>query len=133
VSSDSTKWIDWHPKVGDVRPEVYRVRQGDSGNWTNGIAHGVVVNRWDVTEYRYQIPATKETGGGGSMNGVPVETVVELLMENAAHAKAGGGQIVLGGELYDSLRESDLREYIREYVETLVRTGENECPENERQ
>ena len=55
------------------------------------------------------------------MSGVPVETVVELLMENAAHAKCGGGQIMLGGELYDSLRESDLREYIREYVETLVR------------
>ena len=51
---------------------------------------------------------------------MPIKTVVELLIENAAPAKCGGGQIILGGELYDSLREDDLRGYIRTYLETLA-------------
>jgi hypothetical protein len=51
---------------------------------------------------------------------IPIETVVELLVANAAPAKCGGGQITLGGELYDSLREEDLRGYIRTYLETIV-------------
>ena len=51
---------------------------------------------------------------------LPIETVVELLMENAAHAKCGGGQIMLGGELYDSLSLEELRAKVRTYLETLV-------------
>ena len=62
---------------------------------------------------------------------LPIETVVELLIENAAPAKCGGGQIMLGGELYDSLREDDLRGYIRTYLESLVPAPKllSECEE----
>ena len=62
---------------------------------------------------------------------LPIETVVDLLMENASPAKCGGGQIMLGGELYDSLREDDLRGYIRTYIQSLVPAPKllSECEE----
>lgn len=51
---------------------------------------------------------------------IPIETVVELLIENAAPAKCGGGQVTLGGEVYDSLQVDQLRGYIRDYLQSLV-------------
>ena len=62
---------------------------------------------------------------------IPIDVVVELLMENASPAKCGGGQIMLGGELYDSLREDDLRGYIHTYLQSLVPAPKllSECEE----
>jgi len=52
------------------------------------------------------------------MTGVPVETVVELLLQNAFC-----GQVVAHGERFFAVdgNVDELRTKVREYVETLVR------------
>jgi hypothetical protein len=72
------------------------------------------------------------------MTGVPVETVVELLMENYQEYGDYGHEFdfcieLPSGKAINAPTSAKLRGKVREYVETLVRTGEDECPENERQ
>jgi hypothetical protein len=70
------------------------------------------------------------------MTGVPVETVVELLMRNADYRRTDVDDMTvwpLQGPAIRGWLAPHLRAKVREYVETLARTGENECQENERQ
>jgi len=53
------EWIDWHPKVGDVRPEGYQFHNGH--NWVFGDEAGSPVDKVDAAGTRYRIPATKPT------------------------------------------------------------------------
>ena len=55
-----TKWVDWHPKVGDVRPAVYRCRRCLDGCWRSGTAGGKKLSNWSHENFYYQIPAPKE-------------------------------------------------------------------------
>jgi hypothetical protein len=56
-----TKWVDWHPKVGDVRPDVYRCRLKGESAWDNRILKDSPVDAHDMRNMDYQIPAPKET------------------------------------------------------------------------
>jgi len=53
------KWIDWHPKVGDIKPERYRFHDGR--DWVTGEQSGLRVNATDAAGTRYQIPAPAVT------------------------------------------------------------------------
>jgi len=55
-----TKWVDWQPKVGDVRPEVYRWRESGTVEWKPAMFRGEI-NAAEVASNEYQIPAPKET------------------------------------------------------------------------
>ena len=57
--SDSTKWIDWHPKPGDVFPFDYRFRRHHPTvkDWRQGQSAGFDVSQWHVENFNYQIPA----------------------------------------------------------------------------
>ena len=50
---------------------------------------------------------------------IPIETVIELLMENASEDEDVRYRIMLGGLWYDSHKANDLRAYIREYIENM--------------
>jgi hypothetical protein len=85
-----TKWIDWHPRVGDVRPEVYRCRKCLDGCWRNGTAGGKKLSNWSHENYYYQIPAPKDetmkywqpriepTQKGWTLADVPEDVVCEI-------------------------------------------------------
>ncbi len=51
-----TKWIDWHPRIGDVRPDVYRVRDAGCTEWRKGVASGSPVFDWTIDFYEFQVP-----------------------------------------------------------------------------
>lgn len=51
------EWIDWHPKVGDVRPEGYQYHNGY--RWVFGVEDGRAVNALDASGTKYRIPAPK--------------------------------------------------------------------------
>lgn len=60
--SDSTKWVDWHPQVGDVRPDVYRYRHREYAKWNRGRESGLPIESDYVAKYmKFQIPAPQET------------------------------------------------------------------------
>ena len=52
-----TKWIDWKPKVGDVRPDVYRSRWRGFVDWFPGIHQGYPIEASTLLTTYYQIPA----------------------------------------------------------------------------
>jgi hypothetical protein len=55
-------WIDWHPKVGDVKPTTYRRKvAGVCMDWEWGTDPGGRVNTADHENLVFQIPATKPT------------------------------------------------------------------------
>lgn len=55
-----TNWIDWHPKPGDTKPEVYRYRTKREHKWHDGVQAGMRVPI-NCCEIEYQIPSTEET------------------------------------------------------------------------
>jgi hypothetical protein len=60
--NNEQEWIDWHPKVGDLRPQVYRWKAPGTGRWYLGTAVGSKVTQWDVdTKQQFQIPAAAVT------------------------------------------------------------------------
>jgi hypothetical protein len=56
----SEKWIDWHPKVGDVRPDVYRWKHKSRQQWRDGNNQDPM-DEYDISCNDYQIPDPKET------------------------------------------------------------------------
>jgi len=60
--SSETKWIDWHPKVGDVKPDVYRYRRIGDREWLlSDSRHRSIVTEMNTLSTDYQIPAPQET------------------------------------------------------------------------
>lgn len=55
------KWIDWHPEVGDVRPQKYRWRGKNQDGWTEGTAIGDPIDEADLRWNDFQIPAPVES------------------------------------------------------------------------
>lgn len=51
------QWIDWHPKVGDIKPERYRYRRKYEVEWNNGEWQGVPVTQPEIDNADWQIPA----------------------------------------------------------------------------
>jgi hypothetical protein len=56
--NNEQEWIDWHPKIGAVRPQVYRFYY--MGQWNAGKSPGFHIHEQDLN-LRYQIPAPKPT------------------------------------------------------------------------
>ncbi len=54
--NNEQEWIDWHPKVGDVRPQVYRFYY--MGQWNTGKSPGAPISDFDLT-LPFQLPASK--------------------------------------------------------------------------
>lgn len=55
---EETQWIDWHPKVGDARPPVYRWKMPADKDWEQGLhpGHRVCEIESDSGQ-QFQIPA----------------------------------------------------------------------------
>lgn len=52
------QWIDWHPQVGDIKPERYRHKRKDSDAvWLPGREPGKPIDELDCQLLFYQIPA----------------------------------------------------------------------------
>jgi len=60
--SDEVEWIDWHPKVGDVRPAVYRWKMPADKDWEQGLHPGAKVHTAEINSGQlFQIPAPTPT------------------------------------------------------------------------
>lgn len=55
-----TKWIDWHPNVGDVRPRVYRWKSRRDTLWQENCWTSGKITAGDIEHKNYQIPAPEE-------------------------------------------------------------------------
>ena len=53
------EWIDWHPKDGDVLPEMYQIHTGY--DWVFGVESGRTVKKASLGWTRYRIPAPRPT------------------------------------------------------------------------
>lgn len=65
------------------------------------------------------------------MSGVPVETVVELLMEQASVIQDGTTILKVGGKWITAANPNEMRKQLREYVETLAVGGKAPCNQDE--
>lgn len=54
---EETQWIDWHPQVGDIKPDLYRVKDKKESRWSIGEEQGQRVSHGDFKYCDYQIPA----------------------------------------------------------------------------
>lgn len=54
---EETQWIDWYPKVGDIKPDLYRVKDKKASHWDIGEEPRLRVTHGDFTYCDYQIPA----------------------------------------------------------------------------
>lgn len=54
---EETQWIDWHPKVGDIKPALYRVKGKSYQLWEIGAEPGKKVTHGGFRYCDYQIPA----------------------------------------------------------------------------
>jgi hypothetical protein len=52
-----TNWIDWHPKVGDSRPDVFRWKHKELSKWQVGDGCGIPLRQSAIDNNDYQIPA----------------------------------------------------------------------------
>ncbi len=61
--NNEQEWIDWHPKAGDFRPQVYRHRFiGESpGGWQIGCRPGEPMEAATLVNTQYRIPAPTST------------------------------------------------------------------------
>jgi hypothetical protein len=60
--NNEQEWIDWHPKIGDTKPTIYRRRvAGVSMDWVWGTDPGGRVNTADHENLVFQIPAPEPT------------------------------------------------------------------------
>jgi hypothetical protein len=60
--NNEQEWIDWHPKAGDFRPQVYRWKLPADEDWEQGLCCGARVSRVEIVQgQQFQIPAPKPT------------------------------------------------------------------------
>lgn len=51
------QWIDWQPKAGDIKPEVYRIKvKHGSGKWRVGACSGDTITQATANFYYFQVP-----------------------------------------------------------------------------
>lgn len=52
-----TKWVQWVPKAGMQKPDIYQFRGKGADSWMNGREQGLVVDLWEASNVFYRVPA----------------------------------------------------------------------------